>query len=130
LSLTIVVPPPRTAQGYGLGAGRAEGFVKQAAGDALALVKDFETGKIKTIDDLMAQLNVQLTPDRTGVGAAMIRHARVVLSRSAAGASWVNKTQFPTPDAPSWEVAKGVSLNGRTVRGPGIAASVAPNYTP
>jgi hypothetical protein len=129
LSLTIVVPPPKTAQGYGLSAGKGEGFVKKAATDAAALVKDFETGKIKTIDELMEKLNVQLTPDRTGVGAAMIRHARVVLSRSAANAAWTNKTQFPTPDAPSWEVAKNVSLTGRTVRAPGVAASVAPNYT-
>jgi hypothetical protein len=130
LSLTVVVPPPRTAKGYGLAVERAEGFVKQAAAAAAAHIKDFETGKIKSIDELMKKLDVQLAVDRTGEGAAIIPHARVVLTRANTGAAWTDKTHFPTNDPPGWDCDKGKSLTGKMVRGPGAAAPVlAPDYT-
>lgn len=124
LSLTIVVPPPRTAKGYGLAVERAEGFVKQAAAAAAGHIKDFETGKIKSIDELMKKLDVQLATDRTGEGAAMIAHARVVLTRANINAPWTDKTHFPTSDPPGWDCDKGKTLTGKTVRGPGAAAPV------
>ena len=64
LNLTIIVPPPRTAKGYGLAVERGEGFAKKSAAAAAGFIKDFETGKIKTIDELMKKLDVQLVPDR------------------------------------------------------------------
>ncbi|MGZ5891879.1 MAG: hypothetical protein ACXWJ7_04625 [Caldimonas sp.] len=128
-SLTIVVPPPKTAKGYGLAVGRAEGFVKQAAAAAAAHVKDFETGKVKTIDELMKLLNVEIQTDRTGEGAALIPHARVVLERANTGAEWKAKTYFPTADPPGWQCAKDVPLTGKSVRGPGNGPPVvAPDY--
>ena len=95
-SLTITVPPPKTAKGYGLAVGRAEVFVKTAAAAAAAHVKDFEAGKI-TIDELMKLLNTQIETDRTGEGAAFVPRAKVVLERSdtAEATKWVPKTYFP-----------------------------------
>lgn len=128
-SLTIVVPPPKTAKGYGLAIGRAEGFVKQAAAAAAAHVKDFETGKVKNIDELMRLLDVEIQTDRTGEGAALIPHARVVLERASTGAEWKAKTYFPTADPPGWQCAKDVPLTGKNVRGPGVGPPVAaPEY--
>ena len=101
-SLTITVPPPKTAKGYGLAVGRAEVFVKTAAAAAAAHVKDFEAGKI-TIDELMKLLNTQIETDRTGDGAAFVPRAKVVLERSdtAETTKWVPKTYFPSSDEPA-----------------------------
>jgi hypothetical protein len=128
-SLTVVVPPPAMAKGYGLQVGRADGFVKKTAAAAAALVKDFDNGKIKTVDELFKKLDVQLVTDRTGVGAALVPHARVVLERASSAAAWSSKTYFPTSDPVGWECAKGVDLANKQVRGNGIAARVAGNFT-
>jgi hypothetical protein len=125
-SLTVVVPPPAMA---GLQVGRADGFVKKTAAAAAALVKDFDNGKIKTVDELFKKLDVQLVTDRTGVGAALVPHARVVLERASSAAAWSSKTYFPTSDPVGWECAKGVDLANKQVRGNGIAARVAGNFT-
>ncbi len=127
-SLTVVVPEPKSALGYGMATERAAGFVKTSAVAAANAVKEFEKGKI-TIDALLEQLNVQLKTDRTGVGAAMIRRARVVLTRSDVNSPWKNKTQFPTDDPKAWEVAKNTSLNGQKVKSATIAETTAPMYT-
>ena len=60
----------------------------------------------------------------------MIRHARVVLTRSSVNDDWSNKTQFPTDDGAEWEVAKNKTLTGKSVRGPTIAETGAPRYAP
>lgn len=126
-SLTVVVPEPKTALGYGMATERAAGFVKTSATAAANAVKEFESGKI-TIDKLLEKLNVQLKTDRTGVGAAMIRRARVVLTRSDVNSPWKNKTQFPTDDPKAWEVAKNTPLNGKKVKSASIAETTAPMY--
>jgi len=127
-SLTVVVPEPKTALGYGMATERAAGFVKTSAAAAAAAVKEFESGKI-SIDELLKTLNVQLKTDRTGVGAAMIKRARVVLTRSDVNSPWKNKTQFPTDDAMAWEVAKNTPLNGKRVKSATIAETTAPMYS-
>jgi hypothetical protein len=128
-SLTITVPPPKTAKGYGLAVGRAEGFVKTAAAAAAAHVKDFEAGKI-TIDELMKQLNTQIETDRTGDGAAFVPRAKVVLERSdtAETTKWVPKTYFPSSDAPGWECARDTPLTGKRVQPRVGLPVVAPDY--
>ena len=131
LNLTIIVPPPRTAKGYGLAVERGEGFAKKSAAAAAGFIKDFETGKIKTIDELMKKLDVQLVPDATGEGAAVMPHAVVVLTRGNTGAPWTSKTHYPTPKPTGWECAQNKPLTGKMVRGPGPGAPVvAPDYTP
>jgi len=129
-SLTITVPPPKTAKGYGLAVGRAEGFVKTAATAAAAHVKDFEAGKI-TIDELMKLLNTQIETDRTGDGAAFVPRAKVVLERSdtAEATKWTPKTYFPTSDAPGWECARDTPLTGKRVQPRVGLPVVAPDYT-
>ncbi len=129
-SLTITVPPPKTAKGYGLAVGRAEGFVKTAAAAAAGHVKDFEAGKI-TIDELMKLLNTQIETDRTGEGAAFVPRAKVVLERSdtAEATKWVPKTYFPSSDAPGWECARDTPLTGKRVQPRVGAPVVAPDYT-
>jgi hypothetical protein len=128
--LAIVVPPPKTAKGYGLQMGRADGFVKKSAEAAAALIKEFDTGKIKSLDELFEKLNVQLATDETGVGAALIPHARVLLERTDADSSWSSKSHFPTPDAQGWDCEKGVTLSDKQVRGDKVPARLAGNYTP
>lgn len=127
-SLTVVVPEPKSALGYGMATERAAGFVKTSAAEAAKAVKDFESGKI-SIDGLLEKLNVQLKTDRTGVGAAMIRRARVVLTRANVNSPWKNKTQFPTDDPKAWEVAKNTPLNGKKVKSATIAETTAPMYS-
>jgi hypothetical protein len=130
-SLTIVVPPPKTAKGYGMAVGRAEGFVKTAAAAAAAHVKDFEAGKI-TVDELMKLLNTQIETDRTGDGAALIPRAKVVLERADTkeATKWVAKTYFPSADAPGWECARDTPLAGQRVKPRGGGAPVvAPDYS-
>jgi hypothetical protein len=127
-SLTVVVPEPNTALGYGMATERAAGFVKTSAAAAANAVKQFESGKI-SIDELLKQLNVQLKTDSTGVGAAMIRRARVVLTRSNVNSPWKNKTQFPTDDPRAWEVAKNTPLNGKKVKSATVAETTAPMYS-
>jgi hypothetical protein len=131
-SLTITVPAPKTAKGYGMAVGRAEGFVKQAAAAAAAHVKDFESGKI-TVDELMKLLNTQIETDRTGDGAALIPRAKVVLERADTkeATKWVPKTYFPSADAPGWECARDTPLTGKRVQPrAGGAPVAAPDYTP
>ena len=129
-SLTITVPPPKTAKGYGLAVGRAEGFVKTAAAEAAAHVKDFESGKL-TIDELMKKLNTQIETDRTGDGAALVPRAKVVLERSDTQETtkWVPKTYFPSSDAPGWECARDTPLTGKRVQPRAGLPVVAPDYT-
>jgi len=127
-SLTVVVPEPKSALGYGMATERAAGFVKTSATAAATAVKEFESGKI-SIDDLLKKLNVQLKTDRTGVGAAMIKRARVVLTRSNVNSPWKNKTQFPTDDPQAWEVDKNTPLNGKKVKSASNAETTAPMYS-
>lgn len=128
--LTIVVPSPKTALGYGYCVEKRAAFVKTSANQAASHVKNFEAGKM-TIDELLEKLNVQIAPDSTGVGAAMLRHARVVLTRSAVDAPWKNKTQIPTDDAPAWETdkQKRTPLNGKRVKSDTIAETTAPMFS-
>ena len=112
-SLAIVVPPPPGGQGYGLMATEANNFVTTSEAEAKKAVSDFETGKIKSIDDPMAKLNVTLARDASGTGAKLIPNAKVVLVRS--GANWTSKTHFPTNDPVGWDIT------GRTA-GDGVSA--------
>jgi len=128
-SLTIIVPPPKTARGYGLAVEAKNQLVSVAETTAVQHVKDFETGKIKTIDELLTKLNAQLVPNPGDVGAQMMRHAIVVLERK--NGAWSNKTQYPTASGPAWELRKGVALTGKSVRlSPTAAPEVAPLYAP
>lgn len=122
-TLVVWVPKPKTAPGYGYEMKLVDRSKKLTTEQADRLVKQFESGQIKTIDKLLDQLNVELTKKPDDGGVKMIPHAKVVLERSDVNAhGWVAKTHFPdnSVNAAAW------SIGGLSVRKGNAAVQQAP----
>lgn len=124
-TLVVWVPKPRTGPGYGYELKLVDQSKQLATADADALIRQFETGAIKTIDALLARLNVALTTnpaDGNGRGGVkMIPHAKVVLERGDVNTKdWVSKTHFPDNSV----AAQAWSIGGKRVRTGAAGAQV------
>ncbi len=106
-TLVVWVPKPKSATGYGYELKLVDRSKQLATEQADRLVRQFESGQIKTIDKLLEQLNVELTKKPADGGVKMIPHARVVLERGNVNAhDWVAKTHFPddSVNAAAWSI--------------------------
>lgn len=111
-SLTLVIPKPKSAPGWGYAVKRTGAAVdKSVAEDVL---KEFEAGKI-TLDKLFERMNSKLVgateKDKAGKehsSAKMIPTATFVFERGGTGDNWKVVTRYPDSKAvQGWDIGSG-----------------------
>jgi len=111
-SLTLVIPKPGSAPGWGYAVKRTGAAIDKAVAEAV--LKDFEKGKI-TLDKLFDRMNSKLVgateTDKAGKehsSAKMIPHATFVFERPSGGDAWKVVTRYPDSTAVAgWDIGSG-----------------------